>query len=104
MHRAVHAGDVAEIDDPHVALEAVALDDLARAAGVHADDAAVAQVEHVAGVLQLVLGGDGDDGEALAAHVGRKLDGGAAQGVPAVRSRTLEALLEYTPMRNRVVF
>lgn len=42
------------------------LDNLPRAGCVHADDAALAQVEHIAGVRQLVLVLDGHDAEILA--------------------------------------
>ena len=48
---AVHAGDGVEGDGLHVPGELRAAHDLARRLGVHADDAAVAQVEDVAPVL-----------------------------------------------------
>lgn len=55
---------------PHlnVPLEGFALDDLASTGWVHADDAAIAQVEYVAGICQLVVMLDGDDAEALTLH------------------------------------
>jgi len=50
VHRAVHRRDGREVDDLHVAAEVAVAHDLARRVRVHADDAAVAQVEHVAAV------------------------------------------------------
>ncbi len=49
----------------HPYLEQRVLDDLPRAVWVHRDDAAFPEVEHVAGVLELVLVLDGDDLKAL---------------------------------------
>lgn len=51
MHGAVHGGDGREVDDLHVTLEVRVLHDLASAGGVAADDAAAAQVQHVAPVF-----------------------------------------------------
>ena len=48
---AVHAGDGVEGNGLHVPGELRAAHDLARRLGVHADDAAVAQVENVAPIL-----------------------------------------------------
>jgi len=73
VHRPEHARDAAEVDHAHVPFEGRVPHDLARAGGVHADDAAVAKVEDVAGVLQLVGAGDGDGGVALARHEGGEL-------------------------------
>ena len=50
VHRAVHGRDGREVDDLHVAAEVAVAHDLARRVRMHADDAAVAQVEHVAAV------------------------------------------------------
>lgn len=58
----------------HIAVEAVVLDDLSGALWMHRDDARFAQVEYVAGVLQLVLGRDGNDVVALARDEGRELN------------------------------
>ena len=57
-----------------VAGEVGALDDLPGALRVDADDAALAQVQNIACVLQLVFMGDGDDVVALLAHVLAELD------------------------------
>ena len=51
MAGAVHAGDGVEGDGLHVPGEAREAHDLARRLGVHADDAAVAQIQDVAAVL-----------------------------------------------------
>jgi len=64
----------------HVSLEGVALDNLSCAGCVHADDAAVAQVEHVAGIGQLVVMLDGDDAEALTTHEAGELNALTAHG------------------------
>jgi hypothetical protein len=57
---------------PH--LEVRGLDYLARAGCVHRDDARVPEVEHVAGVGELVLVLDGDDVVALVPDVLAELD------------------------------
>ena len=51
MAGAIHAGDGVKGDGLHVPGEAREAHDLARRFGVHADDAAVAQVQDVAAVL-----------------------------------------------------
>lgn len=58
----------------HIPFEGGVLDNLPGARCVHADDAPVAQVEHVAGVCQLVVMFDGYDGEALSLHERRELN------------------------------
>ena len=50
MHGAVHGRDGREVDDLHVAAEVAVAHDLPRRVRMHADDAAVAQVEHVAAI------------------------------------------------------
>lgn len=49
---------------------------------MHADDSRVAEVQNVAGVLQLVVRLDGDDGVALLPEELSEVDAGAAQLVP----------------------
>ena len=54
----------------HITLECTALDNFTCTWCVHTDDASIAQVEHVAGVRQLVIVFDGDDAVALTLDVG----------------------------------
>lgn len=51
VYCAVHGGDGREVDDLHGTLEVRVLHDLACTGGIAADDAAAAQVQHIAAIL-----------------------------------------------------